>query len=264
MIIPGGFLVVIDILRVLYFFWKRGFKMDALAQKEMFGSIDAEMRQKFDFPVCTLQWVKCRKNLQIAYYKSQLYKWEQVLLNRGIQIRTAWSLVHYFEDDYNGFIVKCCETKMDQQMERLLFCSGDIQGDPNFVQHRFIVPMYKKSICNLQDKYKVEEAAYARTLATAISERLGRGPRQMQAYVLGASIVAYYWSGLLSVVEKNVMQNSVMNQEIGEMEQIFKRIFVESVRQVHKLPDDAGAHVVFSENLSKDQGLILVFSEGLG
>jgi hypothetical protein len=237
--------------------------MDSLAQREMFGSLTAEMRQNFDLPECNLQWVKCRKNLQVAYFKTKPYKWEQELLDRGVNFRTAWSLVHYFEDERNSFSVKYCETKMNQPIERLFFCSGDIPGDSDHVQHRFIVPLYKNSICNLLDKHKAEEAGFARTLATAISERLGRGPKQMQAYVLGSAGVAYHWSGLLSVVEKNVMQHSAMNQEIGEMEEIFKRIFAESVSQVHKLPDEPSTYVIFSEKIYHDEGLILVFPDGL-
>jgi len=115
----------------------------------------------------------------------------------------------------------------------------------------------------LLDNHKAEEATYARTLATAISERLGRGPRQMQAYIFGASVVAYLWSGLLSVVEKNVLQQSAMKPEIGEMEQIFKRIFAESIRQVHNLSAEASSDIVFSDKLDDDQGLILVFTDGL-
>jgi hypothetical protein len=237
--------------------------MDSLAQKEMFTSLTVEMRQNFDLPECDLQWVKCRKNLQVAYLKTKPYKWEQALLERGVQFRTAWSLIHYFEDERNSFSVKYCETKMNQQIERLFFCSGDNNTDPNQVQHRFIVPVYKNAICNMPDKYKADEAVYARTLATAISERLGRGPKQMQAYVLGTAGIAYHWSGLLSVVEKNVLKHSAMNQEIGEIEQIFKSIFAESVSQVHNLPDEASTYIVFSEKIYYDQGLILVFPGGL-
>ncbi|MDR3591507.1 MAG: hypothetical protein P4N41_17775 [Negativicutes bacterium] len=236
--------------------------MDSLVQTEMFTILTSEMRQNFDLPECTLQWVKCRKSLQVAYFKTMPYKWERELLDRGVRFRTAWSMVHYFEDERNSFIVKYCETQMKEKIEKLFFCSRS-QGDPSHLQHRFIIPMYKNSICNLGDKYKADEAAYARTLATAISERLGRGPRQMQAYVLGSSGVAYHWSGLLSVVEKNVMQHSALNQEIVEMEQIFKRLLAESVCQVHDLPAEVSTYVVFSEKMYRDQGLILVFPDGL-
>jgi len=106
--------------------------MDSLAQKEMFGSLSAEMRQRFDLPESILQWVKCRKNLQVAYFKSKPFKWEQELLKRGIGVRTAWSLVHYLEDERSALCAKHCELLMNQQIERLYFCSGDIKGDGNY------------------------------------------------------------------------------------------------------------------------------------
>ena len=84
----------------------------------------------------------------------------------------------------------------------------------------------------------------------------------MQAYVLSSSVTAYYWTGLLSVVEREFMQYAETRRESHELETRFKDLLAECALQVHAECGPQAA-VAFSENMYIDQGLILVFKDGI-
>jgi hypothetical protein len=233
--------------------------MDSISQREMFVELKDGLRQKFDLPVSNLKWVKCRKNLQVACFDSRPYKWEEELVRKGIKFTPAWTLMPHLYKERTEFCAVYCEQRMQEKLEAMFFCSGNGQMKENAGQYRFIAPVYKNSVCGPPDGDKSRETAMARTMATAISDKIGRGPKQMQAYLFGPKVIAYYWSGLLSVLEKDFMQ---FKQDSLELEIRFKNMLADCVREVHH---DMGppATITFSDNIFSDQGLILIISDDI-
>lgn len=233
--------------------------MDSISQREMFIELKDGLRQKFDLPASNLKWVKCRKNLQVACFDARPYKWEEELARKGIKFASAWALMPHLYKERNEYCSGYCENKMQEKLETLFFCSDIEKKAEEPSQYRFIAPVYKKSVSGPADNEKGRETALARTMATAISEAIGRGPKHMQAYFFSSGIIAYYWTGLLSVVERDFLQ---LKHDNRDLELRFKSLLAECVREVHR---DLGppAIIAFSDNIFSDQGLILVFKDDL-
>lgn len=218
--------------------------MNVTAQQDTFVNLGEQICKTFDLHQVSLQWVKYRKNLQLAHYKfGQFHNMQSLLLN--LKKKSEFCIEHFIKNK-------------GVKDGKMFFCYPCDEGLYSNVHHWFVAMIGKNGLGNMSDKRKEIEANLARNLATALRGKLGKGPCQLQAYLIDSTTTAYYWAGLLSAIEKDFLHYAEQQWESAHLKRKLFDKLAESVRQVHE--DYAGPDMViaFSDKVYRDEGLIVV------